>query len=313
MPQAKQKFHPPLIGLALLLGLGVVGVALKQLHTPSAKANQSSAQSLPNRKNAVEAPDTSTLQARHFTYSRSWGTAYVAHSIAAPVSVAVAEDLQPIDSFVSPTQRAYIINGGFFDPQNGKTTSHLIAQGEVVGDPANNERLVENPALAPYLPQILNRSEFRSYRCTDQGSLRYDIVFHNAPVPENCTVESAIGAGPQLLPEDTSVAEAFVDYENGQLTRDAIGSMQPNARSAIGLNDAGEIYLIMIQQDGNSSGLTLAGLAEFAASLGVTKLLNLDGGSSASIRFPDGQTYSGQVDVEGDPIQRPVKSVILSN
>lgn len=308
MPQAKQKSYALLIGLALLLGLGIVGTALKQLHSPSAKANQSS-----TLKDSTQAPTTRNLHARHFTYARSWGTAYVAHLVSAPVSVSVAEDLQPIDSFVAPTQRAYVINGGFFDPQNGKTTSHLIVEGEIVGNPADNERLIENPALAPYLPQILNRSEFRSYRCTAHDALRYDIVFHNEPIPENCTIESAIGAGPQLLPENTSVAEAFVDYENGQLTRDAIGSMQPNARSAIGLNDTGEIYLIMIQQDGNSSGLSLAGLAEFAASLGVTKLLNLDGGSSSSIRFPDGQTYSGQVDFEGEPIQRPVKSVILSN
>lgn len=42
----------------------------------------------------------------------------------------------------------------------------------------------------------------------------------------------ASGGGPSLLPELTSVLEGFVDNAN---RRDALGSTQPNARTAMGI------------------------------------------------------------------------------
>jgi Phosphodiester glycosidase len=213
-------------------------------------------------------------------------------------------------------------------------------QGQIVGDPADNERLTGNPDLNSFLPQIFNRSEFRAYRCDSAESLTYGITAHDFPAPAHCAIESAVGAGPMLLPADTSFAEAFTDYENGdrtqgKLIRDALGSTQRNARSAIGLDAEGTVFLIMVEKtaaaDGDSAaelqqgavadsqGMTLAEVMEFARSLHITQLLNLDGGSSSSLYIgvqdtdrEDGpQTYFGRLDPEGNPIERPVKSVII--
>ena len=228
-------------------------------------------------------------------------------------AVAVADDLTTLKDFAQRENALVVLNGGFFDPQNGKTTSHLVSQGQTVGDPADNERLVGNPTLAAYMPQILNRSEFRVYDCQNSGSsaeVKYDIVLHDAPVLEGCTIQSAMGAGPQLLPEDTSYEEGFTDYENGERVRDAIGSAGPNARSAIALTANSEIMLIMIAQRPDAPGLNLSEVADFATSLGAAKLLNLDGGSSSALYY-DGQTHFGRIDADGNPIERPVKSVIV--
>ncbi|MGB3294996.1 MAG: phosphodiester glycosidase family protein [Phormidesmis sp.] len=231
------------------------------------------------------------------------------------VSIAVTEDLTTVETFARQENALAIINGGFFDPQNGKTTSHLIVQGQTIGDPADNERLMENPDLAPYISQILNRSEFRAYQCQPSGQteMRYEIAAHNAPdtpLFDRCTLVSLLGAGPQLLPTDTSFEEGFTDYENGEPVRDAIGALQPNARSAIALKSDGSLLLIMSAQRPDAPGMTLTALADFARSLGAVQLLNLDGGSSSSLYY-DGQTYLGRLDADGNPIQRPVKSVIV--
>ncbi|WP_323363732.1 phosphodiester glycosidase family protein [Leptothoe sp. PORK10 BA2] len=232
-----------------------------------------------------------------------------------PVEVAVSEELKTVAAFATETDALAILNGGFFDPNNGQTTSFVMINGTLVADPQDNQRLMDNPDLAIYLEQILNRSEFRRYSCADHIS--YDITFHNAPIPQGCNLHSALGAGPQLLPNDTSQREGFTDYDNGTLIRDAIGSQQRNARSAIGIQSDGTLIGVMVAQSNPAGGMTLAELAEFMHSLGAQKVLNLDGGSSSSIHAPglangeEARTYYGRLDQQGQKIQRPVKSVLL--
>jgi hypothetical protein len=256
------------------------------------------------------------------------------------LSVAVSDELKTVEAFASELSSQgepilAVLNAGFFDPQNGKTTSHLVREGQPAGDPADNERLMENPNLQSYLPQILNRSEFRQYRCAadglpsgsvdsasnssfsgaassgdSSGTLRYDITFHDAPIPEGCELNNAVGAGPQLLPADTGEIEGFTSTQNGELVRDAIGSVQPNARSAIALRSDGALLMLLVAQRPNAPGMTLAEVAEFAKSLGAVKLLNLDGGSSSSLYY-NGDMYLGRLDAEDNPVQRPVKSVLV--
>ncbi len=267
---------------------------------------------------SIAATDSQPIAAPHYqTYDRPQATVHVVTlPVGTRLSIAVADALTPVETFAQQENALAVINGGFFDPQNGKTTSHLVIQGQTVGDPADNERLMENSALSSYLGQILNRSEFRAYQCrtsTQTSEMRYKIAAHDVPSTppaDRCTLVSLLGAGPQLLPEDTSFEEGFTDYENGELSRDAIGSMQPNARSAIALKSDGSILHLMASQRPDAPGMTLAAIAAFARSLGAVQLLNLDGGSSSSLYY-DGQTYLGRLDAEGNPIQRPVKSVIV--
>ncbi len=231
------------------------------------------------------------------------------------VEVAISDGLKTVEEFAADTEAMAVLNGGFFDPNNGQTTSFMTVNGELVADPRNNRRLIDNPDLSVYMEQILNRSEFRRYACG--GDIRYDIAFHNADAPNGCTIHSSLGAGPQLIP-DTSQVEGFTDYADGALMRDAIGTQQRNARSAIGLQENGTLLWVMVAQTGPTGGMTLAELTEFMITLGAEKALNLDGGSSSSLYVAESftargvaQSYYGRLDQQGQKIQRPIKSVLI--
>ncbi|HBB33275.1 MAG TPA: hypothetical protein DDZ80_01875 [Cyanobacteria bacterium UBA8803] len=227
------------------------------------------------------------------------------------VMPAVSQKVSTLVSFAHQHQALAVINGGFFDPQNQKSTSYVVQQGVIVADPRLNERLFNNPRLAPYLAKILDRTEFRRYRCGQ--TVRYDLTLHSEPTPPNCQLIDAIGGGPRLLPAPTLVAEGFLDKANGQVIRDPLGSNQPNARSAVGITGEGSILWVMVAQkpeSPTSSGMSLEALAAFMRNLGVEKAMNLDGGSSSSLYYK-GKTFYGKVDEKGNPLQRKVLSVLL--
>lgn len=89
--------------------------------------------------------------------------------VAYPVRVGVTKELTPVDAMAAQmcdgAGCVAVLNAGFFDPNNGLTTSPVVVNGELLADPTENERLIGNPDLAPYMDQILNRSEFRRYDC----------------------------------------------------------------------------------------------------------------------------------------------------
>lgn len=247
-------------------------------------------------------------------YERSLHTIHVVtipHDSNYIVTPGIGSELTPIGNFVQSQQAVAAINGGYFDPKNQKTTSYIIQQGKIVGDPRTNERLIDNPDLQPYLGKILNRVEFRRYLCGEQT--RYDIVSHSVRVPTDCQLQDALGGGPGLLPQDSSVAEGFTAYQGSEIIRDAIASTSLNARSAVGITDRNDIVLVMVAQKTNISektGISLPDMTEFLLTLGATKAMNLDGGSSASLYYR-GKTFYGKVDGEGNRIQRPIKSALL--
>ena len=205
-------------------------------------------------------------------------TVTVPHNSNFVVTPAIEGELQPINDFATKYEAIAVINGGYFDPQNQKTTSYLVKEGKLLADPRTNERLIDNPDLSPYLGKILNRAEFRRYLCGEE--IRYDITLHNTPSPNGCKLKDALGGGPTLLPQDTSVEEGFMAYSNGKIIRNAIGATSPNARSAVGIKENGDIVLAMVEQKpiSGSSGISLPQLAGFLSTLGVTKAMNLDGG-----------------------------------
>ncbi|BAY98542.1 hypothetical protein NIES37_24930 [Tolypothrix tenuis PCC 7101] len=225
------------------------------------------------------------------------------------VTPAISPKVATVQQFAQQYQAKAILNAGFFDPVNQKSTSYVVISGREVGNPKDNERLVNNPSLKPYFSKIFNRAEFRRYQCGD--TVTYDIVLHNESPLAGCQLLDAVGGGPGLLPEITSEQEGFVDKSNG---RDAIGTNQPSSRSAVGITDDGNIVLLMVAQKPNvrlaKSGMTLSELADFMKTLGVKKAMNLDGGSSSSLYY-NGKTVYGKLNIVRKPIQRPVKSVLL--
>ncbi|ARV63190.1 hypothetical protein BZZ01_23270 [Nostocales cyanobacterium HT-58-2] len=259
-------------------------------------------------------PSASPLPAQSIRYEQRTLADSVAHILSIPsrsrflVTPALSQSLKTVEEFSQQHQAIATLNGGFFDPKNQKTTSVVVLQGKLVADPRKNERLVNNPNLKPYLTKILNRTELRRYLCGQAVS--YDIALHSELPPTGCQLITALGGGPQLLPELTLVSEGFVDNTNG---RDALGSTQPNARTAVGITSDGNIVLVMIAQKPGvprNSGMSLPVLADFMKSLGIEKAMNLDGGSSSSLNY-NGKTFYGKVDSEGNPVKRPVKSVLI--
>ena len=242
----------------------------------------------------------------------------VVHTVTVPadsgwrIDVGVAASLTSLPELATSQGAIAAINAGFFDPQNGLTTSFVTVQGDLVADPRQNANLMENPALQSYLPAILNRSEFRVYDCA--GAVQYDITAHAAAVPSTCQLLAAVGAGPQLLPTQTGYDEGFLaDNDAGQVVRDALGSQSANARSAIGLKADGTVVLAIASQlpgTDRATGLTLPEMADFLQTLDVEQALNLDGGSSSGLYF-EGETDLGRLDATGEAIERPIKSILL--
>ena len=223
------------------------------------------------------------------------------------VTPALSQKVATVEEFAQKHRAVAILNAGFFDPVNQKSTSYIVLQGKLVANPKENERLVNNPNLKPYLSQIFNRTEFRRYLCGQ--TISYSIALHSESPPAGCQLVDAIGAGPRLLPELTLVKEGFVDIAN---KRDALGSNQPNARTAVGITRDGSVVLVMVAQKPSApaNGVSLPALADLMKTLGADKAMNLDGGSSSSLYY-NGKTFYGKVDLEGNSIKRPVKSVLL--
>ncbi len=219
--------------------------------------------------------------------------------------------LETLETFIERENPLAAINGGFFDPANGKAVSYVTLDGLSWDDPALNEGLTGNTNLKPYMAQFFNRSEFRRYICN--GGIRYDITSHDTPVPDHCTLASALGAGPLLSPEYRAREEAFTDYDDaGKMIRDSIGTVRPNARSAVGITGNGDIILAMMamKPGEKTSGVTLEQMRDMMTEAGAVRVLSLDGGSSSGIHFR-GNTFYGKFSDDGAPVKRPLRSILM--
>jgi hypothetical protein len=271
---------------------------------------------VPERLVEVE-PVPSTITVDELQYTAYTPPHTILHTLLIPVGErfsvvpAIAPTASTIEEFAVEYGAIAAINGGFFNPENLKSTSYVVIDGEQVADPQDDELLVNNPKLAPYLDKIFNRTELRQYRCGQ--TIRYDIALHEQAVPSDCELLNALGGGPRLLPELTSVQEGFWHVIDGQILRDPLGIERPNARSAVGITREGDIILAMVAQQPEApanSGMTLQELADFLKNLGAEQAMNLDGGGSASFYF-EGEAVYGKVDEAGDRVVRAVKSVLI--
>lgn len=240
----------------------------------------------------------------------------------------VSSSLQPVDKvaeglktskFIEPIA---VINAGFFDPKSRATISYVVKNGEIIADPSQNQGLMGNTNIQPFLNQVLNRSMFAQLVCRG-GVSRYKVQKQFDPVQKDCFVNNAIQAGPNLYTTSALKDEAFIAHDaNGKLTRDPIGYRWKNARSAIGVTSQGDVLLVMVsmknrgldasnEDDDNKSaptGLNVAEMGAMMKQLGASEALALDGGSSSSLWF-NGQSFFGKLDKLGKPIRRSVKSV----
>lgn len=290
---------PPLFWLALGALVGLLGSCTDHL----------SASNPPSRLPSSALPSDQPLQFKVFQRpDATIHTLYIPAASRYRVTLGIDNHLQTVNAYAQSHSAIAVLNGGFFDPTNGQSTSFVFFNGKLVADPRHSKGLTTNTDLAPFLPKIFNRSEWRQFKCQEQTLFKID--FHKELPPASCTLQASLGAGPQLLPKNTALQEGFIAYEQGKLIRDPLGISVRNARSALGLRPDGGMLWVMVAQTQPNTGMTLAELTEFLTRQGVTQALNLDGGSSSSI-FYNGKTYSGKLSSEGKPVLRPVKSVLM--
>ena len=178
------------------------------------------------------------------------------------------------------TNAELVINAGYFDPNNKKTSSYVVIDKKLVLDPTTNKSLMTNSSIKPYLNLVLNRSEFRVLDC--HGQVKYDIAAHNARAPFRCEIKHSVQAGPMIYPDLRLSREYFVMKDkDGKVTRDSITALKKCARTAIGIKD-GDVYIIIANI---YHKLTLPALYKICEDLGLEKAMNFDGGGSTSLNY----------------------------
>lgn len=195
----------------------------------------------------------------------------------------------------------FIVNAGFFDPKNQKTVSYVTIDEQIVLDPNQNENLMSNAALKPYIQKILNRSEFRILE-DDKGKITYDIAHHNDAVKEGYKLKHSIQAGPMLVPELKLEEEFFILKRDGKIISESASSLHKYARTAIGIKE-NNVYIIIVTND---APMTLEEVANFARSLGLEKAMAFDGGGSTSFDSQELHIIS-----EKDNQARKLKSFLM--
>jgi len=284
-----------------LLILFIIGLGLFYLrHSPPSESPSA-------------APSIETIRYQSHALSQS-----TVHTLSIPpggrflVAPALSEAADTLEGFAQKHRAIAVLNGGFFDPANNESTSYVVLEGKLLADPRLNERLMSNPSLTPYLNKILDRTEFRRYLCQQGPAVQYGIARHSQPLPASCQLVDALGGGPRLLPEVTTVPEGFLACVNGEVIRDPLRSIQLDARTAVGIAPDGTLVWAIVAQKPEipTAGMSLSELAHFLKTLGIEQAMNLDGGSSTALYY-QGKTFYGKVNEAADPLRRPVKSVLL--
>ena len=195
-----------------------------------------------------------------------------------------------------------VVNAGFFDPKNKKTVSYVVINGQVVLNPQNNENLMENTALKPFLDKILNRSEFRILE-DEKGKIIYDIAPHNKEVEDGFSIKHSVQGGPMLLPTLRLEEEFFVLKDSeGKIISESASALHKFPRTAIGIKD-NKVYLFIATLD---SPMSLEEISEMAKKWGMEKAMAFDGGGSTSFDSQELHIVSDK-----DKTARKLKSFLI--
>lgn len=240
----------------------------------------------------------------------------------------VAETRATTSSLTINSEALAGINGGYFNLTDGVSASYVVVDGKQVLDPTENQALVDNPRLKPFLAQIFDRSELRIYGSIDTEATNFkgQVTPHGSPCYKEMKLISSIQGGPALLPSITSEKGAFVRREKNGKATDSIGTNRKAARTAVGLTGDGGIVLLVVEGSRGkefSAGATLKELAQLLKEIGCVEALNLDGGTSTTmvVKDPSGQVLTpgsrrgraldkGYSLLFANEIERKVKSVL---
>lgn len=175
---------------------------------------------------------------------------------------------------------ALTINAGFFDPNNQKTISYIVTDGNTAADPLVNENLLSNSVLRKNLDKIINRTEFRVVECDNK--YHYEIVPHKTPVDFACSIVTSAQGGPMILPEMKLEEEFFVlKNSDGKIVRESASVLEKTARTVIGLK-GNDIHILIIT---NKNPKTIYEVRDLCQKLGFDRAMTFDGGSSTSLNY----------------------------
>lgn len=213
----------------------------------------------------------------------------------------VSETLETNTDVYKKLNPKFVVNTGFFDANNSKTVSYIIKDGTIISNPKENENLMQNPALKPFMNKILNRSEFRILEDTE-GNILYDIARHNDKVQNGYKIKHSIQAGPMLLPELNLEDEFFILKNNGKIISESAASLHKFARTAIGIKN-NNVYIFLIT---NEMPMNLKELADLTRKWGMEKSMGFDGGGSTSFDSRELHLFSEKGD-----LPRKLKSFLV--
>ena len=101
---------------------------------------------------------------------------------------------------------------------------------------------------------------------------------------EDCP--NVIACGPVLIDNGKRVSYTHITTsQEKSLQRKIPFYLRRHPRSAIGCNDKGEVFLVVVdgRSEGNAAGATIEELTDICSWLGMTEALNLDGGGSSAL------------------------------
>ncbi len=174
------------------------------------------------------------------------------------------------------------INAGFFDPENEKTISYIVTDGQISADPLFNENLwMGGKYSRKSLDMIMNRTEFRVVRCGNK--LHYEITPHKADIEFGCELLTSAQGGPLILPTLRLEEEFFIVKKDGEVIRESASVLHKTARTVIGLKDG--VAHILIITDKNP--MDMYEVQALCKKMGFDRAMAFDGGSSTSMNYLD--------------------------
>ncbi len=213
----------------------------------------------------------------------------------------VSDELETNEEVYKKTGAKLVVNAGFFDPKNKKTVSFVVIDSVTYVDPHNNENLVNNKVLEPYMDKIFDRSEFRILE-DREGKIIYDIEPHNYIIDEGYRLIHSIQAGPMLFPDLRLEEEFFILSKDGKVVSESASALHKYARTAIGIKD-NNVYLFIVT---NAARMNLSELSDLTRKWGMEKSMAFDGGGSTSFNSKELNIVS-----EKDNHARKLKSFLI--
>ncbi len=182
-----------------------------------------------------------------------------------------------------------VVNGGFFDMENGNPVSYVVIDKETIETPSDNQKLMSELMKNEREEAVLNRTEFRILE-NKKGELSYDIAPHFKKAEKDMTIKHSLQGGPLLYPQLKWEEESFVTFDNiGRVLFESCNVTKKRPRTLLGIKGK-NLYIIVFSKN-HPVSLNEA-RTYVIKKIKVDKLMALDGGGSTAINYEDIKIFS---------------------